>query len=99
MPGISASGKLPHKPVDRRAPSWSQAAGGRTSSIACHYPVAAPPEYAARLARKPIVNSADLVAWLKTIGPHIYCCGHVHAAWAFRPQSIPNQLCLNAGAP
>jgi hypothetical protein len=23
----------------------------------------------------------------------------VHAAWAFRPPGLPDQLCLNAGAP
>ena len=44
--------------------------------------------------------NADLVArWLRTIGPHIFCCGHVHAAWAYQPDSIPNQLSLNPGAP
>ena len=37
--------------------------------------------------------------WLATLGPHLYCCGHVHTAWAFAPQRIPNQLCLNSGAP
>ena len=67
--------------------------------IACHYPVAAPPGFEHRLARKPLVNSAALAHWLKTIGPHLYCCGHVHAAWAFRPAAIPDQLCLNPGAP
>ncbi len=38
-------------------------------------------------------------AWLATIGRHLYCCGHVHAAWAFSPPGLPDQLCLNAGAP
>ena len=37
--------------------------------------------------------------WLGGIGPHLYCCGHVHAAWASRPPDVPGQLCLNAGAP
>ena len=97
-PGISASGKLPHRQLTAAA-ELVASAGVKNLFVACHYPVAAPPEHAARLARKPIVNSADLMAWLRTIGPHIYCCGHVHAAWAFRPHSIPNQLCLNAGAP
>ncbi len=40
-----------------------------------------------------------MASWLATIGPHLFCCGHVHAAWAFLPPSVPNQLCLNAGAP
>ena len=37
--------------------------------------------------------------WLAGLGPHLYCCGHVHAAWAFAPPDLPDQLCLNAGAP
>ena len=44
-------------------------------------------------------NADAVAAWLAEIGPHLYCCGHVHAAWAFIPPTVPNQLCLNAGAP
>ena len=44
-------------------------------------------------------NAEDVARWLAGIGPHLYCCGHVHAAWAFVPDAIPGQLCLNAGAP
>jgi 3',5'-cyclic AMP phosphodiesterase CpdA len=97
-PGISAKGKLPHAQLAAAA-ELVASARAKNLFVACHYPVAAPPEYAAKLARKPIVNAAELAAWLKTIGPHIYCCGHVHASWAFRPHAIPNQLCLNPGAP
>jgi 3',5'-cyclic AMP phosphodiesterase CpdA len=97
--GVSARGRLPHRQL-LAAPALVEAARGSTNLVvACHYPVAAPPEHERRLKRKPIVNAAALVDWLRTIGPHIYCCGHVHAAWAFRPPAIPNQLCLNAGAP
>jgi 3',5'-cyclic AMP phosphodiesterase CpdA len=67
--------------------------------VACHYPVAAPPVYAHELALKRLKNAASLAAWLAEIGPHLYCCGHVHAAWAFLPPNVPDQLCLNAGAP
>jgi hypothetical protein len=67
--------------------------------IACHYPVAVPPGFEREYAHKPLVNPGELTAWLRTIGPHLYCCGHVHAAWAFQPDAIPAQLCLNAGAP
>ena len=42
-----------------------------------------------------MINAAEVRDWLGGIGPHLYCCGHVHAAWAFRPPTIPNQLCLN----
>jgi Icc-related predicted phosphoesterase len=97
--GVTARGKLPPGQLLAATGLVAAAGAGKNLVIACHYPVAAPPEYEARLAHKPIVNSAGLATWLKTIGPHIYCCGHVHAEWAFRPPSIPNQLCLNAGAP
>lgn len=67
--------------------------------VACHYPVAAPMPYTRELFHKRINNDREIIAWLAEIGPHLYCCGHVHAAWAFRPRSLPNQICLNAGAP
>lgn len=67
--------------------------------VACHYPLAAPAGYERELEFKRMTNAADVRAWLSGIGPHLFCCGHVHAAWAFRPQSVPNQLCLNSGAP
>src|SRR5207248_2753075 len=49
--------------------------------IACHYPVAAPPVYEAELAAKRMKNAEQVRDWLKDFGPHLYCCGHVHAAW------------------
>jgi hypothetical protein len=67
--------------------------------VACHYPLAVPPEYRRDYARKPLINANELADWLGTIGPHLYCCGHVHTPWAFCPETIPEQLCLNAGAP
>ena len=73
--------------------------GSRRLLIACHYPVAVPAEFEREYAQKPLVNRLKLAEWLRTIGPHIYCCGHVHAAWAYQPDAIPDQLCLNPGAP
>ena len=67
--------------------------------IASHYPVIAPPNYAAELAFKRMKNADEVSAWLRTLGPHVYCCGHVHAAWSFRPAEWPDHLSLNAGAP
>lgn len=67
--------------------------------VACHYPVAAPPTYAEELAPKRMKNADAVAEWLRGVGPHLYCCGHVHAAWGFVPPTVPNQLCLNAGAP
>lgn len=67
--------------------------------VACHYPLAAPPPYEAELAFKRLKNDAQVRDWIAGIGPHVYCCGHVHAAWAFKPPGLPDQLCLNAGAP
>jgi 3',5'-cyclic AMP phosphodiesterase CpdA len=67
--------------------------------VACHYPVEVPVEHARELTGKRLINAREVRRWLATIGPHLYCCGHVHAAWAFRPEEIPGQLCLNPGAP
>ncbi len=67
--------------------------------VACHYPASAPPAYVRELAPKRMVNAEKVQSWLSKVGPHLYCCGHVHAAWAFTPLDVPKQLGLNAGAP
>jgi len=67
--------------------------------VACHYPVAAPSPYDAELAPKRMLNTEQVRRWLAGVGPHIYCCGHVHAAWAFEPADLPGHLSLNSGAP
>lgn len=67
--------------------------------VANHYPVTAPLAYASELKRKKLKNDLEVFEWLSTIGPHLHCCGHVHAAWAFISPTLPNQLCLNSGAP
>jgi 3',5'-cyclic AMP phosphodiesterase CpdA len=67
--------------------------------VACHYPAYAPPGYARQLAHKRLANQRDVRAWLATLPPHLYCCGHVHAAWAYAPPDLPTHLSLNAGAP
>lgn len=67
--------------------------------VACHYPLAAPEQYRGELATKRLENAEEVRDWLAGVGPHLFCCGHVHAAWAFSPPGLPGQLCLNAGAP
>jgi 3',5'-cyclic AMP phosphodiesterase CpdA len=67
--------------------------------VACHYPISAPKPYERELEKKRMINAAEVRPWLATLGPHLYCCGHVHAAWGFRPEQIPDELCLNSGAP
>jgi 3',5'-cyclic AMP phosphodiesterase CpdA len=67
--------------------------------VACHYPIVAPMAHVAELRRKRLTNAHTVAALLEGAGRHLFCCGHVHAAWAFRPSTIPDQLCLNAGAP
>jgi 3',5'-cyclic AMP phosphodiesterase CpdA len=97
--GISARGKLPRAQLIRAQEVLEKAQGVTRLVIACHYPVAAPPEYQREFARKPMVNALEVARWLGTIGPHLFCCGHVHAVWAYQPDSIPHQLSLNPGAP
>lgn len=67
--------------------------------VACHYPTIAPERHQRHLAGKGMVNADAAREWLATIGPHLYCCGHIHAAWAFTPAEIPQELSLNSGAP
>jgi 3',5'-cyclic AMP phosphodiesterase CpdA len=97
--GISASGKLPRNQLIVSREFLAGAGRVGRLVIACHYPVAVPPRFEREYAHKPLVNRTELSRWLRTIGPHIYCCGHVHAAWAYEPDLVPGQLCLNAGAP
>lgn len=97
---VTARGKLPsaqlseaREIVERARRQWARVI------IACHYPVAVPDVWRRELAGKRLINAEEVRGWLEGIGPHLYCCGHVHAAWAFRPAEIPGQLCLNPGAP
>ena len=97
---LSAKGLLPSSQMERAVALASESETRPDRMIvACHYPVAAPEAYRRELARKRMVNAGDVSAWLGTIGPHLFCCGHVHAAWAFNPSEVPGQLCLNSGAP
>lgn len=99
-PHLSARGYLPSRQIDT-ARELLKTAGTRLSRliVASHYPLAAPPGFQRELARKRLSNQNAARAWTATLGRHIYCCGHVHAAWAFVPPELPEQLCLNAGAP
>jgi Icc-related predicted phosphoesterase len=97
--GITARGKLPRPQLTRARAIVAGATGVSRLVIACHYPVAVPVLHRRDYRGKPLVNAPKIREWLRTIGPHLYCCGHVHAAWAFQPAEIPNQLCLNPGAP
>ena len=97
---LSATGRLP---LAQLAEARELVGDVRTRPsrliVANHYPAFAPPNDAAELAPKRMKNADQVADWLATLGPHLYCCGHVHAAWAFIPPSLPGELCLNAGAP
>lgn len=97
---VTARGKLPPGQLSE-ARAILEGARERAARIivACHYPVAVPDEYERELTGKRLINAHEVRRWLEGIGPHLYCCGHVHAAWAYRPPDLPDQLCLNAGAP
>jgi 3',5'-cyclic AMP phosphodiesterase CpdA len=98
---LTASGFLPADQLARARALVAPGAATRPPRliVACHYPLAAPAPYARELGHKALVNGDAVAAWLAGIGPHLYCCGHVHAAWAFSPPGLPDQFCLNAGAP
>ena len=97
---LTARGRMPERQLERARELLAERAPSiRRLIIACHYPVDAPGDYRRDLARKSLVDPEPFRSWLASIGPHLYCCGHVHAAWAFVSGRIPHQLCLNAGAP
>lgn len=99
-PDISARGRIPvAQLVEAQSLIANPATRPRRLIVACHYPVAAPPLYQRELSLKRMKNDEAVRAWLAGVGPHLYCCGHVHAAWAFLPPELPRQICLNAGAP
>ena len=97
---VLATGRLPEEQL-RAAEVLLESMGRRPRRliVACHYPIAAPGPYRSELHRKRMINAPEVAAWLRRLGPHLYCCGHIHAAWAFRPEEVPEQLSLNAGAP
>jgi 3',5'-cyclic AMP phosphodiesterase CpdA len=95
---VSATGYLPPAQLDA-ARALLSGEPRRRILVACHYPVDVPAGFEKILRSKRLVNADLLVNWLREIGPHLYCCGHIHALWAFHPPSVPNQLCLNPGAP
>ncbi|MFO0910536.1 MAG: metallophosphoesterase [Isosphaeraceae bacterium] len=97
---LTATGRLPAEQLERARALLGQARPRlRRLIVACHYPLAAPGHYAADLRKKRMVNADEVAGWLSGVGTHLYCCGHVHAAWVFAPHEIPGQLCVNAGAP
>ncbi|MDG3006598.1 metallophosphoesterase family protein [Paludisphaera mucosa] len=99
-PHLSARGRLPAAQLAAARELWeANRADVDRLVVACHYPIAAPPGLEEELAWKRLENADELTAWLATIGPHLYCCGHVHHAWAFTPPALPDEVCLNAGAP
>jgi 3',5'-cyclic AMP phosphodiesterase CpdA len=97
--GISAHGLMGETQLARAEQLLARTGRIARLVVACHYPVGVPLEYRREYARKPLVDAGRVVRWLATIGPHLFCCGHVHAAWAICPEGLPNQLSLCAGAP
>lgn len=99
-PALSARGRLPAGQLAAASALWEEHRHEVDRLIvACHYPVDAPAGLRDDLEWKRLEDSRPLVEWLTTLGPHLYCCGHVHHSWAITPPHIPDQLCLNAGAP
>jgi 3',5'-cyclic AMP phosphodiesterase CpdA len=97
---VTASGRMPDDQLERAKGLLADpAARPRRLIVACHYPLAVPPSHASELAAKRLTNATAVTAWLAGVGRHLYCCGHVHSAWAFHPKDLPEQVCINAGAP
>ena len=98
--GITARGRIPTAQLVE-AKKLVADAGSQLDRliIACHYPVDVPAEFKSELARKRLLGAEQIRSWLQELGPHLFCCGHVHAAWSFRPLDVPDQICINPGPP
>ncbi len=96
---ISARGYLPPLQLAEATALLERQGRPTRLIVACHYPLVAPAAHTRELAIKRLSNQKEVLGWFGDLGPHLYCCGHVHVAWAFTPPVLPDQLCLNAGAP
>ena len=65
--------------------------------VACHYPVVLP-EGEKESRSHGLRGSEVLLRFLAGLGPHLYCHGHIHNAWAFISDRLPQELCINPGA-
>ncbi len=98
-PYLNARGFLPDRQLDDARELVAQHRDSiRRLLVLCHYPVFAPEEHRNDLRSKRLLNTNVLVDWLRELGPHLYLCGHVHAAWAYRPDELPAQVGINPGA-
>jgi 3',5'-cyclic AMP phosphodiesterase CpdA len=99
-PHLTARGKLPIDQLeDAKRLLNDQSPRPQRLIVACHYPIVAPPVYQHELAEKKLINDWQVRDWLSALKPHVYCCGHVHAAWAHTRHDWPDHLSLNSGAP
>ncbi len=74
-----------------------QEMAGRKVVLVGHYPYAVPKEV--RVSRGHRLVGADrLEAVVARRKPMLYLHGHKHRRWAFRPESTPETLCVNAGS-
>ncbi len=97
--GATARGRLPKVQLERLRKLVESLSGKNLRVIvACHYPLAAPPLWAKHLHSKRLLHADEVARALEPLGAHLYCCGHVHAPWAFAPSFPHRQLCLNPGA-
>jgi 3',5'-cyclic AMP phosphodiesterase CpdA len=93
---ISAEGTILPRDLERAGALLDQARPRRLL-VACHYPIALPVGIVE--GRGHGLRGIHLLQeFLRRRGPSLYCHGHVHASWAFLPQSLPTTLCIDAGA-
>lgn len=99
-PHLSARGYLPPAQMMEASRLVGTLASGTRLIVACHYPLGAPDARGEReLWSKRLENAEEVADWLRGVGPHVYCCGHVHQAWAYRPRGMNGQVVLNPGPP
>jgi 3',5'-cyclic AMP phosphodiesterase CpdA len=92
---FSAEGTISESQIARAAALVRNARAERLV-VACHYPIALPVGIVESRGHG-LRGVRALQSFLAGCGPSLYCHGHVHAAWAFTPQFLPETLCIDPG--
>lgn len=99
---LDARGELGQGQLQRTAEHLSRLTDKDGLVVACHYPVAAPPD-ALPLTPDHQLAEARLLSQMLTDCPAriVYLHGHIHRPWCWTPQNGRQRgfTCINAGAP
>ena len=96
---VSSSGRLGDAQIEAVADLLDPLPDNHGLVVLCHYPFVDPPGKSSPPGHG-LVDAADLAQALGSFGgPIVFCHGHVHEPWAYRPDGLENVIDLNAGSP